>query len=513
MATRIYLPSSGAAAISPSPHASWDDVSALVRRKAVADTPSGTAMTTFEFLDNDTNDRDCIAYQWVLGPLAAQTIASGQTVEFQIRAQEGGVNNNMVATWVIRIIAPDGTTVRGTPVAFGRDGLEFATAGLVNRRHTATSAAVSVTAGDYMVIEVGAGGNPGIPSGGAFGAGHDYRLRVGDAAASDLAEDDTDTDDDNPWIEFPNTITFASTAQTVAIGLVTETESARTLTAKRTRAIALVTETEAARTVAAVRSVAVAQVSETEAARAVAHSKAVSVGLVTELEAARTVAADRAIGIGQVTETEAARQLAHAKAATLGLVTETETARTLTAIRTIAIGLVTETEEARALSVSAAQVVAIGLVTEQETPRALTALRTHAVARVTETESAQPLTALRVLAIGRATETETPQAIMPRRVIAVGRVVETEEARAFLALVPIAVLIGRVSETETARAVIRGYDRLERAASTTNVHDTARSTSNGHEPARALSSLMEPAAAATGLVSSPSSSTGHIEAR
>ena len=59
MATRFYLPSTGAAAISPNPDAAWEDVSILARLAAVT-TKIASAMTTVSFLDNDASNKDIL---------------------------------------------------------------------------------------------------------------------------------------------------------------------------------------------------------------------------------------------------------------------------------------------------------------------------------------------------------------------------------------------------------------------------------------------------------------------
>lgn len=206
MVTRVYLPSSGAAPISPAYDSAWEDTSAAARLAAVTARIS-SSMTTFEFLDADLSNRDVLAYQYILGPLAAQTIGA-QTVLWQIRCQEGNSSNNMFTALGIRAVASDATTFRGTLLAVTLDATEIATTGLVNRAFSATTSSVTVQDGDYLVLEIGAGGDPTGANTGSFGSGHDYRLRIGDASASDLPEDDTDTNDYNPWIEFANTITF-----------------------------------------------------------------------------------------------------------------------------------------------------------------------------------------------------------------------------------------------------------------------------------------------------------------
>lgn len=200
MATRLYLPSSSAApVISPTADAAWEDTSILARLLAVT-TKSSTAMTTVAFTDANSVDRDVLFRQYIYGPIAAQTL-SAQTLKFQIRAIETTTSNNMFTAIGVRII--DGIlTVRGTALAVTRDGVEVDAATLTNRQFSATTTQVISRDGDYVVIEIGTAGDP------TGSSPHSSSLRIGDTAASDLAEDDTTTTDNNPWVEFANTITL-----------------------------------------------------------------------------------------------------------------------------------------------------------------------------------------------------------------------------------------------------------------------------------------------------------------
>lgn len=204
MATRLYLPASTATTrISPTPDAAWEDTTALAR--IVTDTAKiSDALATLSFADNNAVDRDVLLRQYVtkLPLTVGQTITGGQALKFQVRAKERAVGNNMFTTLGIRVV--NGSTVNKTVLVVTRDGVEINEAALVNRQFNANSAAGNYTTvtGDFLVIEVGAGGDPG------GGQDHDYDLRLGDAAVSDLAENNTATTDDNPWVELTDTLTF-----------------------------------------------------------------------------------------------------------------------------------------------------------------------------------------------------------------------------------------------------------------------------------------------------------------
>ena len=213
MATRFYLPGTAAATpISPTPDAAWEDTSILARAMTSTATIADP-MATVAFDDADVSDRDILFRQWISEPLTAgQTITGSQAIKAQARGIEVDSLNNLFLAVGIRIL--NGTTVQKTVLPVTRDNTELAQIQLTNRRFTATSAVTNYTTveGDRFVIEVGVGGDPDI------GRSHDSSIRFGDAAASDLAENDTSTTDDNPWIELTDTLTFGASfdAATVA---------------------------------------------------------------------------------------------------------------------------------------------------------------------------------------------------------------------------------------------------------------------------------------------------------
>jgi len=207
MATRIYLPSSGAAAVSPAFSANWDDTADATRLRSVFDTPSGTTMTTTAYRDNSNKNENHLIHQWVSDSISAQTI-SAQTIKFQMRSEENSnANNNQFNTIGIRVVSSDGATVRGTILAITRDDVEMASGGtLTNRQFSATSSSVTAQANDRIVIEIGTGGDP------SAGNNHNVDIRIGDNGGSDLPENDTSTSDLNPWVEFVSNFFGSSSA-------------------------------------------------------------------------------------------------------------------------------------------------------------------------------------------------------------------------------------------------------------------------------------------------------------
>jgi hypothetical protein len=69
MATRIYLPSTGSAAVSPAFDAGWDDTVDATRLPCVFDTKSSTSMATTQYRDNDNKPEAHLIHQWVSPPI------------------------------------------------------------------------------------------------------------------------------------------------------------------------------------------------------------------------------------------------------------------------------------------------------------------------------------------------------------------------------------------------------------------------------------------------------------
>lgn len=208
MATRLYLPATAeVTAISPTASASWEDTTILARVVARTSKRNNT-LTSVSFSDANAANRDVLFRQYVSLELdAGQTITGGQNLKAQALCSETDAGNAMFLAIGIRVIANDGSTVRKVVLDVFRDAVEIrddAAGGLQNRQFATTSAVTNYTtlAGDRLVIEVGTGGDP------AGGKSHSSTIRLGDSSGTDLAEDDTTTTDNNPWIEFTDTLTF-----------------------------------------------------------------------------------------------------------------------------------------------------------------------------------------------------------------------------------------------------------------------------------------------------------------
>lgn len=211
MATRLYL-ANRADSRTPAFDASWEKTTGAGRRTLLTE-PQGNALTTGTIAANGTNGNDTLLVQFISPPLSgAQTISSGGagTVKGQCRFSESAAGLDARTQIVIKVFQSDMTTVRGTLFAGDAGALanEWATA-LTNRKmpRTAGSALTQVNAqdGDVIVVEVGGRQH-------ATAAGN-MSIRYGDSAAGDLPENETATTDDNPWIEFSDTLTFQNNSK------------------------------------------------------------------------------------------------------------------------------------------------------------------------------------------------------------------------------------------------------------------------------------------------------------
>lgn len=171
--------------------------------------------------------------------------------------------------------------------------------------------------------------------------------------------------------------------------------------------------------------VAIGQVTESDTAQAltVLASKTVAVGQVAETDTAQalTALASKTVAVGQVAETDTAQALTvlASKVAEVGQVTETDTAQALTVVtagsQTVAIGQVVEADSAQALTVVASKVGVIGQVTEADTAQALTPVLVTriGIALVLEIDVAQALTSVgpQTIGIGQVSELDVAQAL------------------------------------------------------------------------------------------------------
>lgn len=210
--TRLYLPSTGAAAVNPSFSAGWEDTGGADRIALATAAGGSTAQTGKTVTDaNNTIDTDLLARQYVSPPLnGAQTISG--TIKGQVKASESANPQNAFPQMTVYVVSNDGLTVRGTAMAMHSSALssEFSTSN-VNRKFPlaalspVTLSSVSASDCDRIVIEYGSRNN-------STGTGATITLVFGDDSASDLAENETQSTTADPWVEFSATISFRAEA-------------------------------------------------------------------------------------------------------------------------------------------------------------------------------------------------------------------------------------------------------------------------------------------------------------
>lgn len=211
MATRFYFAAGGGSPVSPTLNngGEWEHVN--TNRAAMRTTVGSTALTNLQYAPDaadDIVDKDALVCQFVsFEILEAQTI-SAQTCKWQFQCFESNAGNNVSLTIKIFICSRDGTSIKETLLAIRRDATEMNTS-LQNRGDSASISSATVEVGDRICVEIGCGG---LPVAASQVQGHNCNIRFGEVASGgDLAENDTETGTTfRPWLEFPNTLTFAS---------------------------------------------------------------------------------------------------------------------------------------------------------------------------------------------------------------------------------------------------------------------------------------------------------------
>lgn len=207
MATRIYLPSSGSAPVTPSTWNFGAQINPLTFEGVK--TKIASAMTSKLEATGTTNPTARAMLRYVIGPLADQTISG--SAKGQMRGLESNAGANASLAIAIKIIQPGGADravlLAQTAGDSAASPVELLTAGLTNRQFntaaestTLTLTSQSATAGDYLVIEIGFRS--------ATGTSRNITLSYGDDHADDLPEDTSTTAANNPWVEFSGNIAF-----------------------------------------------------------------------------------------------------------------------------------------------------------------------------------------------------------------------------------------------------------------------------------------------------------------
>lgn len=212
MATRFYFSSTLVPPRSPA-FGGWTATTGAVRRKLNFGKANSTNANFDVTKAVATNPADILTGQFISPPLAAQTITAS-AVKAYLQALESNAANDARAQMLIRVLSNDMGTVRGTILALDTTALsnEFDTT-LTNRAFpvgllNATLSSLAINDGDHICVEVGARYFVATTS-------ISHRLRFGDATSdTDLAENETDTADGTPWIEFAQDLIFFDSSHT-----------------------------------------------------------------------------------------------------------------------------------------------------------------------------------------------------------------------------------------------------------------------------------------------------------
>lgn len=212
MATRLYATAT-VPPITVTPESGWESTSLTAFRMGSVNVADYSATGVLASGSGVVND-DTACYVIMYGPLAPQVISG--TVKGQYLCREVNALSDARAQMIMRIVASNGTTFRGTLLAMDTAALanEFVVgagaANAVNRKFPrgwagAGAALTSQTAqgGDYLVIEIGFRNHGTNTSA--------VRVSVGDSTgSSDLPEDETTgAGTQRGWVELSQTLILA----------------------------------------------------------------------------------------------------------------------------------------------------------------------------------------------------------------------------------------------------------------------------------------------------------------
>jgi len=212
VATRLYLPSSTdpGAPISPAYDAAWEVTASAIRRslELTKDDPSALVSSgVATALNTPAQAVDVLVAQYISAPISGTPTISG-AIKGQVRALESNAAADLRMQCVIRVVSNDGTTVTGTLIAASAAALssEFNTALrniMIPLGGSTVPASVTAADGDRIVVEIGYRKHENATTSrtGTFSLG-------AISGGTDLAEDETTTTANVPWIEFADNITF-----------------------------------------------------------------------------------------------------------------------------------------------------------------------------------------------------------------------------------------------------------------------------------------------------------------
>jgi hypothetical protein len=209
----MYLPSTGAAAVSPAFGAGWTQTTNATRLAMVTARIS-SANASIDGVGNTSTVTRQLIRQYVSAALAAQTLTGN--IKGQIRCTTNAIGSAALAFRLAKCNS-DGSSV--TEIVALTEAADAETnappafeSGTAENRRLETPpsntfsidvGSTGISSGDRLIFEVG------YKEGSANG-GNISTLVIGDDSGTDLAEDETTTSADNPWFELSFDLAFSA---------------------------------------------------------------------------------------------------------------------------------------------------------------------------------------------------------------------------------------------------------------------------------------------------------------
>ena len=213
--TRFYIANTAADETLPAVQGTWTDSTSATTGLLGAKT--GVAAT--KGVASSATGVNVLIGRWMSLPLSANTsFATTDTVTYTVGALVSSVTNTTVHFRVhIYVVAPDGTTIRGTLLNNSTGAGTAFTATATGRTDNALNLSnnVSALAGDRIVVEVGYNRT------GSSAASRTITYNYGNTGATDLVSGSTAVTTNPGWFEFSTTFTAAGSAPTVATNAAT----------------------------------------------------------------------------------------------------------------------------------------------------------------------------------------------------------------------------------------------------------------------------------------------------
>ena len=218
MATRLYLSAAAeTTGILPSfAYSGWNDTSIMARVRGTTQ-KRGLPMTTINFTDADSTDKNIGFRQIITNPITSGTLSVDSLISVVFRCCEYTTGADLFIALAARIMDKTGTIVRKDlmpgSVTIARASVDLGWtelddtgwSGDVNEARfyqVAITQSYAPVAGDRLVLEIGLGGDP------TGSNTHTSRMVLGDNSATDLGPSSGGTNPFNPWIELEANLTF-----------------------------------------------------------------------------------------------------------------------------------------------------------------------------------------------------------------------------------------------------------------------------------------------------------------